>query len=95
VPDGAALKVLSLKSHPRLSPQGSVRDDENFSGKYFHLIDADVDEAQIKNPERKKFELKEVHLTKLLSTKARGSGGSDLAALGREAEVALRPVLLF
>lgn len=35
-------------------------------------IDPDVDEAQRKNPERKKFKLKEVHLTKLLSTKARG-----------------------
>uniref|UniRef100_H3CN71 Plexin C1 n=1 Tax=Tetraodon nigroviridis TaxID=99883 RepID=H3CN71_TETNG len=61
VPDGATLKVLS---HMYV-----YLDDENFSGKYFHLIDADVDEAQIKNPERKKFELKEVHLTKLLSTK--------------------------
>uniref|UniRef100_A0A3Q3H0W1 Plexin C1 n=1 Tax=Labrus bergylta TaxID=56723 RepID=A0A3Q3H0W1_9LABR len=43
--------------------------DENFSGKYFHLIDPDVDEDQRKSPERKKLKLKEVHLTKLLSTK--------------------------
>uniref|UniRef100_A0A673B810 Plexin cytoplasmic RasGAP domain-containing protein n=1 Tax=Sphaeramia orbicularis TaxID=375764 RepID=A0A673B810_9TELE len=32
-------------------------------------IDPDVDEDQRKNPERKKLKLKEVHLTKLLSTK--------------------------
>lgn len=36
-------------------------------------IDPDVVEDQGKNPERKKFKLKEVHLTKLLSTKARGT----------------------
>ncbi|XP_005951496.2 plexin-C1 [Haplochromis burtoni] len=67
--DGGTIKVLSKKTHPPLSPQGSVKDDENFSGKYFHLIDPDVDEDQTKNPERKKLKLKEVHLTKLLSTK--------------------------
>ncbi|CAB1451872.1 unnamed protein product [Pleuronectes platessa] len=66
VPDGATIKVLQRKSHP---PQGSVKDDENFSRKYFHLIDPDVDEDQRKDPERKKLKLKEVHLTKLLSTK--------------------------
>ncbi|XP_034433511.1 LOW QUALITY PROTEIN: plexin-C1-like [Hippoglossus hippoglossus] len=69
VPDGATIKVLQRKSHPPLSPQGSVKDDENFSRKYFHLIDPDVDEDQRKDPERKKLKLKEVHLTKLLSTK--------------------------
>ncbi|XP_018558410.1 plexin-C1 isoform X1 [Lates calcarifer] len=69
VPDGATIKVLSRKAHPPLSPQGSVKDDENFSGKYFHLIDPDIVEDQRKNPERKKLKLKEVHLTKLLSTK--------------------------
>ncbi|XP_034719215.1 plexin-C1 isoform X2 [Etheostoma cragini] len=69
VPDGATIKVLSKKTHPPVSPQGSLKDDENFSGKYFHLIDPDVDEDQRKNPERKKLKLKEVHLTKLLSTK--------------------------
>lgn len=36
-------------------------------------IDPDVDEDQRKSPERKKLKLKEVHLTKLLSTKARGT----------------------
>ncbi|XP_071400026.1 plexin-C1, partial [Centroberyx affinis] len=69
VPDGASIKVLSKKTHPPLSPQGSVKDDQDFSVKYFHLIDPDVDENQRKNPERKKLKLKEVHLTKLLSTK--------------------------
>ncbi|XP_042366924.1 plexin-C1 isoform X2 [Plectropomus leopardus] len=69
VPDGATIKVLSRKTHPPLSPQGSVKDEENFSRKYFHLIDPDIDEDQRKNPERKKLKLKEVHLTKLLSTK--------------------------
>uniref|UniRef100_A0A3Q3J5N3 Plexin cytoplasmic RasGAP domain-containing protein n=1 Tax=Monopterus albus TaxID=43700 RepID=A0A3Q3J5N3_MONAL len=45
-------------------------DDENFSRKYCHLqIDSDIVEDQRKNPERKKFKVKEVHLTKLLSTK--------------------------
>ncbi|KAG7234837.1 hypothetical protein INR49_003918 [Caranx melampygus] len=69
VPDGATIKVLSKTARPPLSPQGSLKDDENFSGKYFHLIDPDVVEDQRKNPERKKLKLKEVHLTKLLSTK--------------------------
>ncbi|XP_044042985.1 plexin-C1 isoform X2 [Siniperca chuatsi] len=69
VPDGATIKVLSRKTHPPLSPQGSLKDDENFSGKYFHLIDPDVAEDHRKNPERKKLKLKEVQLTKLLSTK--------------------------
>ncbi|KAM8909620.1 plexin-C1 [Spinachia spinachia] len=69
VPDGAAIKVLSKKDQPALSPQESLKDDENFSGKYFHLIDPDVEEDQSQKPERKKLKLKEVHLTKLLSTK--------------------------
>ncbi|KAM9845835.1 plexin-C1 [Aulostomus maculatus] len=69
VPDGATIKVLSRGTHPPLSPQGSVKDDQDFSGKYFHLIDPVVDEGQRMNPERKKLKLKEVHLTKLLSTK--------------------------
>ncbi|XP_017158283.1 plexin-C1 [Poecilia reticulata] len=69
VNDGATIKVLSKKTHPPLSAQGSVKDDENFTGKYFHLIDPDVVEDHGKNPERKKLKLKEVYLTKLLSTK--------------------------
>ncbi|KAK7895957.1 hypothetical protein WMY93_021282 [Mugilogobius chulae] len=52
------------------SPQfsESVKDDQDFSGKYFHLIDPDIVD-ELKNPERKKLKLKEVHLTKLLATK--------------------------
>ncbi|XP_041636511.1 plexin-C1 isoform X2 [Cheilinus undulatus] len=69
VPDGATIKVLSRRTHAPLSPQGSLKDDENFSGKYFHLIDPDVDEDHRKSPERKKLKVKEVYLTKLLSTK--------------------------
>nr|XP_015809313.2 plexin-C1 [Nothobranchius furzeri] len=69
ISDGAAIKVISKKDHPPLSPQTSLKDDENFSGKYFHLIDPDVVEDQAKSPERKKLNLKELHLTKLLSTK--------------------------
>ncbi|XP_070709669.1 plexin-C1 [Pempheris klunzingeri] len=69
VSDGATIKVLSRKTHRPVSPQASVKDDENFSGKYFHLIDPDVVEDPRKNPERKKLKLKEVYLTKLLSTK--------------------------
>ncbi|XP_038852598.1 plexin-C1-like [Salvelinus namaycush] len=68
VPDGASIKVLS-KTHPTLSPQSSLKDDQNYSTKYFHLIDPDIDQDQNKNPERKKLKLKEVYLTKLLSTK--------------------------
>ncbi|KAM4615225.1 plexin-C1 [Polymixia lowei] len=68
VSDGESIKVLS-RTHPPLSPQGSLKDDQDFSVKYFHLIDPDVDEDQMKNPARKKLKLKEVHLTKLLSTK--------------------------
>ncbi|XP_024228669.2 plexin-C1 isoform X2 [Oncorhynchus tshawytscha] len=68
VPDGASIKVLS-KTHPSLSPQSSLKDDQNYSTKYFHLIDPDIDQDQKKNPERKKLKLKEVYLTKLLSTK--------------------------
>uniref|UniRef100_A0A3Q1ISR5 Uncharacterized protein n=1 Tax=Anabas testudineus TaxID=64144 RepID=A0A3Q1ISR5_ANATE len=69
IPDGATIKLLSKNTHPPLSPQGSVKDEENFSVRYFHLIDPDVVEEQRKNSERKKLKLKEVHLTKLLSTK--------------------------
>lgn len=44
----------------------------HFNGSFLQ-IDPDVVEDQRKNPERKKLKLKEVHLTKLLSTKARGT----------------------
>lgn len=69
VSSGATIKVVSRKTHPPLSPQGSLKDDLDFSVKYFHLIDPEVDQDLRKNPERKKLKLKEVHLTKLLSTK--------------------------
>ncbi|XP_055009253.1 plexin-C1 [Boleophthalmus pectinirostris] len=68
IPDGATIKVLSRKTRASLSNQLSVKDDQDFSGKYFHLIDPDIVE-DLKNPEKKKLKLKEVHLTKLLSTK--------------------------
>ncbi|CAL8242382.1 unnamed protein product [Merluccius merluccius] len=68
VPDEAVVKVLSTGCHPPLTSQTSLKDDKDFSVKYFHLIDPDVCEDQTKKPERK-FKLKEVHLTKLLSTK--------------------------
>ncbi|CAL8386401.1 unnamed protein product [Boreogadus saida] len=69
VPANATVKVLSTGCHPPLVSQSSVKDDQDFSVKYFHLIDPDVCEDQGMNPERKKLKLKEVHLTKLLSTK--------------------------
>ncbi|KAM3850134.1 plexin-C1-like [Diretmus argenteus] len=68
VPDGASIKLLSKNPHPPLNPQTSLKDDQDFSVKYFHLIDPDVEDERT-NPERKKLKLKEVHLTKLLSTK--------------------------
>ncbi|XP_049330239.1 plexin-C1 isoform X5 [Astyanax mexicanus] len=69
VPDGASIKVMTKKLHAPLSPQTSVKDDQNFSTKYFHLIDPDIDKDESNHPERKKLKLKEIYLTKLLSTK--------------------------
>ncbi|XP_056444017.1 plexin-C1 isoform X2 [Gadus chalcogrammus] len=69
VPAKVTVKVLSTGCHPPLVSQSSLKDDQDFSVKYFHLIDPDVCEDQGMNPERKKLKLKEVHLTKLLSTK--------------------------
>nr|XP_061809456.1 plexin-C1-like [Nerophis lumbriciformis] len=68
VPDGATVKVLSRKN-PSVSPQSSLKDDQDLSEKYFHLINPDVEADKGTSPERKKLKLKEVHLTKLLSTK--------------------------
>ncbi|CAL8323534.1 unnamed protein product [Lota lota] len=68
VPDKATVKVLSTGCHPPLASQSSLKDDQDFSVKYFHLIDPEVCEDQSRNPQRK-LKLKEVHLTKLLSTK--------------------------
>ncbi|KAK0132190.1 Plexin-C1 [Merluccius polli] len=58
VPDEAVVKVLSTRCHPSLASQTSLKDDKDFSVKYFHLIDPDVCEDQTKKPERK-FKLKE------------------------------------
>ncbi|KAJ8381513.1 hypothetical protein SKAU_G00022910, partial [Synaphobranchus kaupii] len=66
---GASVKVIMKQAHAPLSTQVSLKDDKNFSIKYFHLIDPDIDCHQSGNPERKKLKLKEVYLTKLLSTK--------------------------
>ncbi|XP_061663976.1 plexin-C1-like [Syngnathoides biaculeatus] len=68
VADGAAIKVTS-RSNPSVSPQCSLKENGDIWDKYFHLIGPDVDQDLEKNPERKKLKLKEVHLTKLLSTK--------------------------
>ncbi|XP_060742377.1 plexin-C1 [Tachysurus vachellii] len=68
IPDGASIKVITKKVHAPLSPQTSLKDDQNFTTKYFHLIDQDIDEDP-EHPERKKLKLKEIYLTKLLSTK--------------------------
>lgn len=56
----------------------------NLSAGVFIQIDPDVDEDQTKNPERKKLKLKEVHLTKLLSTKARGTSYSATVCLNKQ-----------
>ncbi|KAF7701812.1 plexin-C1 isoform X2 [Silurus meridionalis] len=69
IPDGASIKVITKKVHAPLSPQISLKDDQNFTTKYFHLIDPDNDTDQSEHPERKKLKLKEIYLTKLLSTK--------------------------
>ncbi|XP_036432602.1 plexin-C1 isoform X2 [Colossoma macropomum] len=69
VPDGACIKVMTRRVHAPLSPQTSVKDDQDFSTKYFHLIDPDIDRDESNHPERKKLKLKEIYLTKLLSTK--------------------------
>ncbi|XP_053341774.1 plexin-C1 [Clarias gariepinus] len=69
IPDGASIKVITKKVHAPLSPQTSLKDDQNFTTKYFHLIDPDIDADQSEHPERKKLKLKEIYLTKLLSTK--------------------------
>ncbi|KAI1888027.1 hypothetical protein AGOR_G00180820 [Albula goreensis] len=69
ITDGASIKVITKKGHAPLSTQVSLKDDKNYSTKYFHLIDPDIDIDQRRNPERKKLKLKEVYLTKLLSTK--------------------------
>ncbi|XP_051547304.1 plexin-C1-like isoform X2 [Myxocyprinus asiaticus] len=69
VADGACIKVITISVQAPLMSQNSVKDDENFSTKYFHLVDPDIDIDLSKHPERKEMKFKEMYLTKLLSTK--------------------------
>ncbi|TRY82226.1 hypothetical protein DNTS_023867, partial [Danionella cerebrum] len=69
VGDGACIKVITTRAKPSLKTQSSVKDDENFSVKYFHLVDPDMDTELSKHPEKKAIKFKEIYLTKLLSTK--------------------------
>ncbi|XP_048862931.1 plexin-C1 isoform X2 [Brienomyrus brachyistius] len=69
VPDDALIKVTTMTNRTPLTTQVSLKGDQNFTTKYCHLIDPDIDTSQRKNPERKKLKLKEINLTKLLSTK--------------------------
>ncbi|XP_016351421.1 plexin-C1-like [Sinocyclocheilus anshuiensis] len=69
VGDGSCIKVITTKVHAPLRSQSSVKDDENFAVKYFHLVDPDIDTDLSKHPEKKALKFKEMYLTKLLSTK--------------------------
>ncbi|XP_051976290.1 plexin-C1-like isoform X2 [Xyrauchen texanus] len=62
VADGACIKVITKSVHAPLMSQTILKDDKNFSTKYFHLDDPDIDMTK-----DRKF--KEMYLTKLLSTK--------------------------
>ncbi|XP_061106648.1 plexin-C1-like [Conger conger] len=68
IPDRASVKVITKEGHTPLTTQASLKDDKNYSIKYFHLVDPDIGD-QSGNPERKKLKLKEDYLRKLLSTK--------------------------
>ncbi|XP_015207788.2 plexin-C1 [Lepisosteus oculatus] len=70
--DGDSVRVTKKIARATLSTQESIKDDDNYSTKYCHLIEADgpeIDDLQKGNPQRKKLKLKEVYLTKLLSSK--------------------------
>ncbi|KAG1953327.1 plexin-B1 [Pimephales promelas] len=69
VGDGACIKVITTRVHAPLRSQNSVKDDVNFSIKYFHMVDPDVETDLSKHPEKKALKFKEMYLTKLLSTK--------------------------
>lgn len=69
VGDGACIKVITTRFHAPLKTQSSVKDDENFSIKYFHLVDPDIDTDLSNHPEKKALKIKEMYLIKLLSTK--------------------------
>ncbi|XP_033882216.3 plexin-C1-like isoform X2 [Acipenser ruthenus] len=71
IPDGALIRVTKKKQE-NLSTQESIKDDDNYTTKYCHLIETDlqeVEDQQQNGKKRKKLKLKEVYLTKLLSTK--------------------------
>ncbi|KAF5901675.1 plexin-C1-like, partial [Clarias magur] len=68
IPDGASIKVITKKVHAPLSPQTSLKGECKLSHRP-GLIDPDIDSDQSEHPERKKLKLKEIYLTKLLSTK--------------------------
>ncbi|KAK7130098.1 hypothetical protein R3I93_019664 [Phoxinus phoxinus] len=69
VGDGACIKVITTRVHAPLRSQNSVTDDVNFSIKYFHMVDPDVETDLSNHPEKKALKFKEMYLTKLLSTK--------------------------
>ncbi|XP_067284216.1 plexin-C1 [Pseudorasbora parva] len=69
VGDGACIKVITTRVQAPLKSQASVKDEENFSIKYFHMVDPDIDTDLSKHPEKKTVKFKEMYLTKLLSTK--------------------------
>uniref|UniRef100_A0A8C4S2J4 Plexin C1 n=1 Tax=Erpetoichthys calabaricus TaxID=27687 RepID=A0A8C4S2J4_ERPCA len=72
IPDGAKIRVTRRTNQPKISTQESIKDDSNYDKKYCHLIKADLEELedQVNSAQkRKKVKLKEVYLTKLLSTK--------------------------
>ncbi|XP_041110743.1 plexin-C1-like isoform X2 [Polyodon spathula] len=72
IPDGAFIRVTKKNRENNLSTQESIKDDDNYTTKYCHLIETDSSEVldqQQNIKKRKTLKLKEVYLTKLLSTK--------------------------
>ncbi|XP_042566085.1 plexin-C1 [Clupea harengus] len=67
IPDGSTIKVITRKVQVPKSPTLSFKEEPDFQTKYFHLIDPEL--ADNKNSQGKKLKVKEVYLTKLLSTK--------------------------
>ncbi|XP_062373564.1 plexin-C1 [Sardina pilchardus] len=67
IPDGATIKVITRKVQLPQSPTLSFKEEPDFETKYYHLIDPEL--ADSKSAEGKKLKVKEVYLTKLLSTK--------------------------
>ncbi|XP_041934139.1 plexin-C1 [Alosa sapidissima] len=67
IPDGSTIKVITRKVQVPQSPTLSFKEEPDFETKYYHLIDPEL--ADSKSSEGKKLKVKEVYLTKLLSTK--------------------------